>query len=249
MIEQSQQQDGCATHLDMNAIPKHVAIIMDGNGRWATERGWMRTRGHQQGADAVRMVTTEAVKLGIEHLTLYCFSSENWTRPELEINFLMTLLDEFLRQELETLQENGVCLQAIGQVHRLPEETRKTLAHCVAATAHNTSMVLHLALSYGGRDEIIDACKLIAEKVRDGQMSVDDIDSNSLESHLYTAGCPDVDLLIRTAGEQRVSNFLPWQSVYAEFVSVQNYWPEFSPADFTAAIAEYQKRNRRFGAT
>ncbi|NRA39862.1 MAG: isoprenyl transferase [Planctomycetes bacterium] len=234
---------------DKGSIPKHIAIIMDGNGRWATERGWRRTRGHQQGADVVRMVTTQSVKLGVEHLTLYCFSSENWARPELEINYLMTLLDEFLRQELDTLQENNVRLNAIGQIHRLPEETRKTLGHCLAATADNDAMILHLALSYGGRDEIIDACKCIAEKVRDGEMDVADIDAASLGDNLYTAGCPDVDLLIRTAGEQRVSNFLPWQSVYAEFVTVQSYWPEFSTEDYIAAIVEYQKRNRRFGKT
>ncbi len=230
-------------------MPKHVAIIMDGNGRWAKKRGWMRTRGHRRGADVVRMVTTESVRLGVEHLTLYCFSSENWCRPESEINYLMQLLDEFLRQELETLQENGVRLNAIGQIHRLPQETQETLQQIVDATANNTNMTLHLALSYGGRDELLDACKAIAQKVRDNEMSLDDVDEMSLENHLYTAGSPDVDVLIRTAGEQRISNFLPWQSVYAEFISVGCYWPEFEKEKYHDALREFQTRERRFGST
>jgi undecaprenyl diphosphate synthase len=229
-------------------MPAHVAIIMDGNGRWAKQRGWMRTRGHHRGAEVVRMVTTESVQLGIKHLTLYCFSSENWCRPEIEINYLMSLLDDFLRQELATLQDNGVRLQSIGQIHRLPKETQATLQKTVAATAGNTNMTLHLALSYGGRDEILDACRAIAEKVRNHEMNPDDVDEQCIEDHLYTAGSPDVDLLIRTAGEQRISNFLPWQSVYAEFVSVDTYWPEFEKEHYHNALREFQSRERRFGS-
>ena len=161
----------------------------------------------------------------------------------------MKLLDEFLRAELETLQENGVRLNAIGQIHRLPEGIRETLQHCIDATAQNDRMVLHLALSYGGRDEILDACRAIAEKVKNNELDPADLDAQCIEQHLYTAGSPDVDLLIRTAGEQRISNFLPWQSVYAEFVSVECFWPEFTKEQFYLALQEFQERERRFGDT
>ncbi len=235
--------------LQAERMPKHVAIIMDGNGRWARERGWLRMRGHRQGADVVRMVTTESVRLGVEHLTLYCFSSENWCRPDKEINYLMKLLEEFLHNELQTLQDNGVRLDAIGQIHRLPEKTREILTHCIDATKNNKQMVLHLALSYGGRDEILDACRAIAEKVKQQQLDPADLDERCLEEHLYTAGIPDVDLLIRTAGEQRISNFLPWQSVYAEFLTVPCFWPEFTVTNYHDALREFQSRERRFGDT
>ena len=235
--------------LNVARMPKHVAIIMDGNGRWARKRGWIRTRGHRQGADVVRMVTTESVKLGVEHLTLYCFSSENWCRPETEINYLMKLLEEFLRAELQTLQDNGVQLKAIGRLYRLPERIRQTLEHCIAETANNDRMTLHLALSYGGRDELLDACQAIAHKVKAGNLEPDAVNEAVIEEHLYTAGSPDVDLLIRTAGEQRISNFLPWQSVYAEFVSVSCYWPEFTRDQYLDALKEFQSRERRFGDT
>jgi undecaprenyl diphosphate synthase len=237
-----------AAGLDPARLPRHVAMIMDGNGRWAKGKGWERTRGHRKGADAVRTVTTECVRLGVARLTLYAFSSENWSRPAHEIAFLMALLKDFLRQELPTLRENGVRLEAIGRLERLPQEVRAILAETIAATAGHGSMVLCLALSYGGRDELADACRAIAVAVRDGRLAVDAIDAATVASHLYAPAAADVDLVVRTAGEQRLSNFLPWQTTYAEYVSLPVLWPDMGVADLHAALREFQGRERRFGA-
>jgi undecaprenyl diphosphate synthase len=236
-----------AAGLDPLHLPKHVAIIMDGNGRWAKARTWDRTRGHQQGADVVRAITTESVKLGIARLTLYAFSSENWIRPQREIDFLMSLLDRFLIGELPTLHDNDVRLEAIGSLHRLPTNVRTTLEHTIRATADNRSMVLSLALSYGGRDELTDACRAIAAEVAAGRLAPQEITPETVQAHLYAPGAPDVDVVIRTAGEQRLSNFLPWQATYAEYVSVLPLWPDFDIAAYHAALHEYQARERRFG--
>jgi undecaprenyl diphosphate synthase len=236
-----------AVGLNPARIPRHVAIIMDGNGRWAKSRTWDRTRGHQQGAEVVRAITTESVKLGIARLTLYAFSSENWQRPKAEVAFLMTLLDKFLRGELATLQENDVKLEAIGSLDRLPEQVQNTLRDVMAQTANNKAMVLCLALSYGGRDEITDACRAIAQAVADGTLNPAAITPATIQQYLYAPHAPDVDVVIRTAGEQRLSNFLPWEATYAEFISVAPLWPDFSISAYHAALQEFQRRERRFG--
>ncbi|MBA2480770.1 MAG: di-trans,poly-cis-decaprenylcistransferase [Planctomycetes bacterium] len=237
--------------LDPARLPKHVAIIMDGNGRWAKGRGWDRTRGHRQGADVVRAITTDSVRLGIRRLTLYAFSSENWSRPQIETSYLMRLLDEFLRGELATLQENGVRLEAIGRLDRLPSDVRATLDATRTATAANRNMALCLALSYGGRDEIVDACRAIARDVAAGRLDPQSVDASAVQARLYAGACrfgaDDVDVVIRTAGESRLSNFLPWQAIYAEYVSVAALWPEFTITDYHAALKEFQARERRFG--
>jgi len=237
-----------AAGLDAQRLPRHLAMIMDGNGRWAKGKGWERTRGHRKGADAVRTVTTECVRLGIERLTLYAFSSENWSRPAHEVAFLMSLLKDFLRQELPTLRENGVRLAAIGRLERLPADVRQILHDTIAATAGHTNMVMCLALSYGGRDELADACKAIAAAVQAGRMTVDAIDATTVAAHLYAPEASDVDLVVRTASEQRLSNFLPWQTTYAEYVSLPVLWPDMGVVDLHAALREYQSRERRFGA-
>jgi undecaprenyl diphosphate synthase len=240
--------DRCrAAGLDPERLPRHLAMIMDGNGRWAKSKGWERTRGHRKGADAVRTVTTECVRLGIQRLTLYAFSSENWSRPAHEIAFLMSLLKDFLRQELPTLRENSVRLEAIGRLDRLPDDARRILDGTIAQTATHTNMVLCLALSYGGRDEIADACRSIAAEVQAGRLAVEDIDSAAVAAHLYAPHAADVDLVVRTASEQRLSNFLPWQTTYAEYVSLPVLWPDMGVADLHAALREYQGRERRFG--
>ena len=237
--------------LDPTRMPRHVAMIMDGNGRWAQGRGWDRTRGHQQGADVVRAITTESVRLGIKRLTLYAFSSENWSRPRHEVDYLMALLEQFLAGELTTLQNNGVRLEAIGRLDRLPAAVRSTLDAVCAATAGNQHMILCLALSYGGREEIIDACREIADEVAAGRLRSSDIDEQVLQSHLYAGACRfganDVDVVIRTAGEHRLSNFMLWQANYAEYISVPTLWPAFSLEDYHAALKQFQGRERRFG--
>lgn len=240
-----------AAGLDPARVPRHVAIIMDGNGRWAAEHGWERTRGHEQGAEIVRDVTTESVRLGISRLTLYAFSSENWARPAAEVAVLMGLLQRFLVNELPTLQENGVRLMAIGRLELLPLEVRRTLEATIAATANNPNTILSLALSYGGRDELVDACRALAVAVAAGRLAPQAIDQAAVQAHLYAGRCPkgadDVDVVIRSAGEHRLSNFLPWQANYAEYVSLPWPWPEITIARYHHGLREFQQRERRFG--
>jgi undecaprenyl diphosphate synthase len=241
--------DACrALGLDPARLPRHVAVIMDGNGRWARSRGWDRTRGHERGIDAVRAAVTESVRLGIPRLTLYAFSSENWSRPRIEVEFLMRLLKRFLRDELPTLQREGVRLEAIGRLDRLPPAVRAALDAACAATAGNTAGVLCLALSYGGRDELVDACRALAAAVAAGRLEPAAIDAAAVQAHLYAPHAADVDLVVRTAGEQRLSNFLPWQTTYAEYVSVAACWPDFTAAVYHEALRAFQGRERRFGA-
>ena len=232
-------------------LPRHVAIIMDGNGRWAQAHGWQRTRGHEQGAEIVRAITTESVRLGIARLTLYAFSSENWTRPAAEVAVLMGLLERFLADELPTLMDNGVRLVAIGQLNRLPDHVRARLDATIAATRDNPNTILSLALSYGGRDELVDACRRIAADVAAGRLAAEAISLEAIQARLYGGPCPkgadDVDVVIRTAGEHRLSNFLPWQAIYAEYVSVLEPWPDFTPTVYHAALREFQCRERKFG--
>jgi undecaprenyl diphosphate synthase len=233
---------------DFPDIPRHIAVIMDGNGRWAKERGLPRGEGHRAGAESVREVADTCIELDVKYLTLYAFSSENWNRPEAEVKALMTLLDRFLSEKSKDLKKQNIRLQAIGQLDRLPAKTRALLDKIMAQTADHTALTLVLALSYGGREEIITAARSLAAEAAAGTISPDQIDGTMFASHLQTAGIPDPDLLIRTSGEMRVSNFLLWQISYAEIVIVKKFWPDFRKNDLIEAVREYQLRHRRFGA-
>ena len=234
--------------LDPDRMPKHVAVIMDGNGRWAKKRLLNRIKGHEKGAEAVRTIVRTARKLKIQALTLYAFSTENWQRPQTEISGLMHLLQRFLASERRTLLENDIRLNAIGQVDRLPERVRKDLADVMAATADNRTMVLNLALSYGSRAEIVDMVRQIAAAARAGTVDPAAITPELVAEHLYTRGLPDPDLLIRTSGEMRISNFLLWQIAYAEIFFTPTLWPDFGEDEFIRILKAYQQRERRFGA-
>jgi undecaprenyl diphosphate synthase len=230
-------------------VARHVAIIMDGNGRWAAERGLPRAEGHRQGVETVRRMVEAAMELGISHLTLFSFSSENWSRPRQEINELFGLLRRFIRRDLADLHKNGVKIRVIGARAGLGGDILRMLDDAVELTKDNTALNLTIAFNYGARDEIARAARCIAEDVAAGTLASSDVTPDRFESYLDTAGFPDPDLLIRTSGEQRLSNFLLWQLAYSEFVFVDVYWPDFSKELFEAAIAEYQRRNRRFGGT
>jgi len=228
-------------------VPRHVAIIMDGNGRWARERGKSRLAGHRAGGEAARAVSEAAAELGIEFLTLYGFSTENWRRPKGEVGGLFRLLGQFLKKETPELVKNGIRLRAIGRRDRMPVAVREGLETSEAATADGGRMTLFLAIDYGARDEILGAVRALAERVAEGSLRPKDIDLEALEGHLYTGGMPPVDLMIRTGGEVRVSNFLLWQISYAELYFVPLYWPNFGKKELIEALAEYGRRERRFG--
>jgi len=230
------------------ALPTHVAIIMDGNGRWAKQRHRPRVEGHRQGVESVRAIVRAAGEIGIKYLTLYAFSVENWNRPQDEVNTLMKYLARFLRTELAELHRNNVRLEAIGQIFRLPELVQEQLQKTRTALEKNNGLTLTLALSYGGRYEIIEACRSLAAKVKEGQLDPAEINEKAFAEHLYTRHMPDPDLLIRTSGELRVSNFLLWQISYAELVVTPTYWPEFRKPQLFAALDEYARRHRRFGS-
>ncbi len=230
------------------AIPRHIAIIMDGNGRWANERGLPRRDGHRAGAESVREVLEACKELGVEYLTLYAFSSENWNRPPSEVEALMGLLDRFLDEKAKDLRKQNVRLQAVGQLDRLPAKTRAKLEAILEETAGNSAMTLVLALSYGSREEIVAAARSLAEDAAAGRITPGEIDCTVFSQRLWTRDIPDPDLLIRTSGELRVSNFLLWQISYAEIVIVKKYWPDFRQGDLFDAVKEYQGRHRRFGA-
>ena len=231
----------------LKIIPRHVAVIMDGNGRWAKERGLPRIEGHRQGVESVRDVVRTAGRIGVGYLTLYAFSAENWSRPRHEVAALMRLLEKYLRDEIDELNENNVRLEAIGCLKDLPERVQKQLQKTRAATAQNDGLVLVLALSYGSRREIADSVRDVARLVKEGKISVSDINETLISNHLYTRAYPDPDLLIRTSGEMRISNFLLWQISYAELVVAPALWPDFRKEQFLGAIAEYGRRDRRFG--
>lgn len=233
--------------LDNNNIPQHIAIIMDGNGRWATERGKPRSYGHQAGVETVRRITSECTRLGVKYLTLYTFSTENWNRPETEIAALMGLVLSSLEDEI--FMKNNVRFKVIGDIERLPVEVQRKLQETIDHTAGNTAMTMVVALSYSSRWEITKAMKVIAKKVLDGQLSVDDITEDTVSQSLTTASIPDPDLLIRTGGELRISNYLLWQIAYSELYFCDTFWPDFNEADLHKAIADYQHRQRRFGKT
>ncbi len=229
------------------AIPRHIAIIMDGNGRWAKERGKMRFFGHNEGVESVREVTEACAELGVEYLTLYTFSTENWQRPSTEVNALMQLLIRSLRKERETLHKNGIRLQAIGDLSMLPEACRVELQDTLSNTASLSRMTLNLALSYSGRWELTEAFRHLARRVREGSLAPDQITEEHIAGALTTAGMPDPDLLIRTGGEYRVSNFLLWQMAYTELYITEQFWPSFRRTQLYEAIRSFQDRERRFG--
>ncbi len=230
-------------------VPEHVAIIMDGNGRWAKKYGKPRVFGHRNGVKAVREITETAANLGVKCLTLYAFSTENWNRPRLEVNALMSLLVETLRIEINSLNENNIRLHAIGDLTKLPKKTYETLMEGIEKTKNNDRMMLNLALNYSGRWEIINAVKKIMEDTKSGAFQIDDLNQNSFEQYLTTNGIPDPELLIRTSGEYRLSNYLLWQIAYSELYFAPIYWPDFREEDFYKAIIDFQQRERRFGKT
>jgi undecaprenyl diphosphate synthase len=235
--------------LDLQKLPRHVAIIMDGNGRWAKRQGLHRVRGHVVGAESVRVVTRQARKLGISYLTLFAFSEENWQRPNMEIRVLMALLRRYLHRELSEMRDNQIALKAIGDLSQLPEPVQRDLAQTIAATAPGAKMDLTLALSYGGRSEIVHAVQSLAREVAAGRLKPEDIDAALFARCLYTAGMPDPDLIIRTSGEYRLSNFLLWQSAYTELYVTETLWPDFREDELLQALEAYQQRQRRFGLT
>ncbi|MEM7144319.1 MAG: isoprenyl transferase [Verrucomicrobiota bacterium] len=232
---------------DTPTAPRHVAVIMDGNGRWAKERGLSRSDGHRAGAESVRECVEACEEIGIEYLTLYSFSSENWKRPESEIKSLMSLLERFLKEKTPELNQRNVRLQAIGRINQLPKNALKQLHKSIEATANNTGLNLILALNYGAREEIVDGVKSIVHAVEAGHIDSAMIDTEMFGKHLYTRYYPDPDLLIRTSGELRLSNFLLWQVSYAELIITKKFWPDFRKQDLHDAVNEYSKRQRRFG--
>ena len=229
--------------------PTHVAIIMDGNGRWARKRLLNRAKGHEKGAEAVRMAVKVCRQAGIRYLTLYAFSTENWSRPKKEVDALMSLLGKFLKDEQREMVEKNICLNVIGQVSRLPARIQKRLFESLELTRNNDGMTLTLALSYGGRDELLSMTREIAGQVADGRLSPESITADTLSENLYTADMPDPDILIRTSGEMRLSNFLLWQAAYSEIFFTKTLWPDFSETELLGIFQEYKTRDRRFGKT
>jgi len=235
--------------IDLTNLPKHLAIIMDGNGRWAKQQGFLRALGHESGSQSVKDIIETCSNLGIENLTLYTFSSENWNRPKLEVEILMKILVRTLTKDIKMLQKNNIKLGAIGDLSKLPKKIHNVVLEAIDKTKDSTKMNLTLALSYGSREEIVNAVRIISDKVKNNIISIDTIDDSIINEHLYTRNLPEVDLLIRTSGEHRISNFLLWQIAYAELYFTDILWPDFKEQDLYEAIISYQKRERRFGKT
>lgn len=235
------------TEIDTANLPNHIGIIMDGNGRWAKKRGLPRSAGHRAGADALKKIITEANHLGVKYITVYAFSTENWKRPKDEVDYLMSLLLDYLRNAEKTLAGENVAIRVIGSRKELSEEIREQIVKTEEFTRNNTGIVMNIALNYGGREEITNAVKEICAEVSDGNTDIEDITDETLGNHLYTKGQPDVDLLIRTSGEQRLSNFMLWQVSYAEMWFTDKLWPDFKPSDLRQAITDFCGRGRRFG--
>ncbi|RLD97116.1 MAG: isoprenyl transferase [Aquificota bacterium] len=233
--------------LGMEIIPRHVAIIMDGNGRWAKLREKPRVFGHRKGVERAKEASEFALEVGIEVLSLYAFSTENWARPKEEVEFLMALLEDYLDKELPTMVEKGIRFHPIGRIHQLPESTQKKVLETARATEKNNKLILNLALNYGGQAELVDTIRSLAQKVLEGSLQPQEIQEKLVEEYLYTQGQPPPDLLIRTSGEYRISNFLLWQMAYTEFYFTPTLWPDFDRAEFLKALLDYQKRERRFG--
>jgi undecaprenyl diphosphate synthase len=243
----SSSASGAPEDLDKTKLPIHVAVIMDGNGRWAKKHLLSRIKGHEKGADAVRAIVRASREFGIAHLTLYAFSTENWQRPKSEVDALMTLLVKFLKKEQKELAENDIRLQVIGQKERLPAKVQKALREAMDLTRDNSALQLNLALSYGSREEIVQMARELALKSKNGQVDPEAIDADVVAKHLYTRDIPDPDLLIRTSGEMRISNFLLWQIAYTEIYVTPTYWPDFGKEEFYEILKDYQQRERRFG--
>lgn len=235
--------------IDLSRLPRHIAIIMDGNGRWAKKQGLARMFGHKQGVETVHNITVAATKLGIEYLTLYTFSTENWNRPKEEVDALMILLVDTIAKETPTLMENNVRLQTIGDINRLPESARNKFLRCIEQTSKNTGLTMVLALSYSARWEITRAMQVAVQRAQENHLRIEDINEQFVAACMTTAEMPDPDLLIRTSGEYRISNFLLWQLAYSELYFTDCLWPEFTEEEFYKAIIDYQKRERRFGKT
>ncbi len=235
--------------INKNRVPNHVAIIMDGNGRWAKQQGKARVFGHKNGVTSVRKSIEAAAEIGVNYLTLYAFSTENWNRPKLEVKTLMSLLVSSLKKELKTLQKNNIKLNAIGNLEYLPEKAQIELADVIEKTKNNSTLTLTLALNYGSREEIVNVIKNISKKVVNKQLDIEEISEKIINNHLYTFSLPDVDLMIRTSGEKRISNFLLWQIAYAELYFTDTLWPDFREENLYTAIIDYQNRERRFGKT
>ncbi|MBS1985096.1 MAG: isoprenyl transferase [Bdellovibrionales bacterium] len=246
---QPEARESVPTQLGALKIPRHIAIIMDGNGRWAKSRGLHRTVGHAKGTSIVKDIIRAVDDLGVGVLTLYAFSTENWNRPSEEISVLMELLHDYLLQERQELLDNNICFNVLGQVDRLPENVRNIVRETIAVTAQNTGMKLNFCVSYGGRAEIARAAQRLALEVQSGQRDVASIDEAAISENLYTAGLPDPDLVIRTSGENRISNFLIWQMAYSEIYVTDTLWPDFTPSHLRAALEAYSRRKRRFGFT
>jgi len=233
--------------IDWNRLPRHVAIIMDGNGRWAAQRGQPRIAGHRAGVEAVRASVDTGARLGLGALTLYAFSTENWKRPRYEVDALMRMLRKYLRLELEEIDRQNIRFQTIGRIEKLSPGVRDEIARASERTAKNTRMILSVALNYGGRAEIVDACRNAVRKLESRDKSSDDLDETAIERELYTRDLPELDLLVRTSGEMRISNFLLWQIAYAEIYVTETLWPDFRRVHLLQAVADYQQRSRRFG--
>jgi len=234
---------------EKNRLPRHVAIIMDGNGRWAEARGLHRTRGHETAAESVRAITRISREMGIQALTLFAFSSENWSRPKLEVDTLMRLLNRYIRSEIEELHRNGIRFRVIGDTKRLPKSLQKLIREAMKQTGNNTDMILSVALNYGGRQDIVQAVKAIAGRCLAGEINPDDIDEKIVDGFLYTSGLPEPDLLIRTGREYRISNFLLWQLAYAELYFTDTMFPDFREKEYLEVLKDFQNRERRFGKT
>lgn len=234
--------------IDMERLPEHIAIIMDGNGRWAQKKGLPRVMGHKAGMEAIRETVMACNNIGIKILTVYAFSTENWRRPQDEVSYLMNLLVEYMRKEVNELHKNNVKIKVLGDIDILPGQTKKEIEDAVKLTENNDGLQFNIALNYGGRAEILNACRRISEEVCKGNISINDINEALFAKFLYTGSDPDPDLIIRTSGEKRISNFLLWQGAYSELMFVDQLWPDFNEATLRSAILEYQSRDRRFGA-
>lgn len=233
--------------IDLNKVPRHIAIIMDGNGRWAQKQGLLRTIGHKAGVDTLKKIVKASMRLKIEALSVYAFSTENWKRPHEEVNFLMNLFSDYLKREIDELDSDNTRIQFMGRIDELSKGLRDQIENAQTRTAQNTGLVLNVAVNYGSRDEITRSVKIIAKEVMEGKLSIEDISERTVEERLYTAGLPPLDLVIRPSGDLRVSNFLLWQIAYAEFWFTKINWPDFKASDLFAAVLDYQKRDRRFG--
>lgn len=233
--------------IDLNNLPQHIGFIMDGNGRWAKKRGLPRSAGHKAGAESLKKIITEANNMGVKYATVYAFSTENWARPKEEVDYLMELLMDYLVNAEKTLAGENVVIRAIGSRKELSEEMQRQIIKTENFTKNNTGIVMNIALNYGGREELVNAAKQVARKVKDGEKNIEDITAEDIQAGLYTSEQPDVDLLIRTSGEMRLSNFMLWQVSYAEMWFTNKLWPDFKPADLREAIIDFQSRGRRFG--